>query len=55
MIAEEEATIIRSAEEKAIIESKAKRKDKERGEHGDKEDVEGQPKVKASQEAEPMI
>ncbi|OGJ00738.1 hypothetical protein A3G98_02420 [Candidatus Nomurabacteria bacterium RIFCSPLOWO2_12_FULL_37_8] len=65
LIAEEEATIIRSAEEKAIIEGKTKIKakeikdteeevvsveDKEQGEIKDTG-----PKKKASQEAEPMI
>src|SRR3990172_9223129 len=69
LIAEEEATIIRSAEEKAIIEGRAKRKEKEK--KGNKEEEEGieesataessgemkeeKPKAKASQEAEPMI
>ena len=55
LIAEEEATIIRSAEEKAIIEGKGKKKTtKEEGEN--EEEVEkNEPKVKASQEAEPMI
>ena len=53
LIAEEEATIIRSAEEKAIIESKAKRKSKE---NGGKTGVEEEEiKEKTSQEAEPMI
>ena len=51
LIAEEEATIIRSSEEKAIIESKARRKEKE----GHTNDEEEKPKAKASQEAEPMI
>ncbi len=55
LIAEEEATIIRSAEEKAIIESKAKRKAKEKGEDNGEEDEKEKPKAKASQEAEPMI
>ena len=55
LIAEEEATIIRSAEEKAIIESKAKRKEKEKGTPEEKEDEKENSKVKASQEAEPMI
>ncbi|MES2315332.1 MAG: type IV secretory system conjugative DNA transfer family protein [Patescibacteria group bacterium] len=45
LIAEEEATIIRSAEEKAIIEGRGNRE-----EGGD-----SNPKTKASQEAEPMI
>ncbi len=52
LIAEEEATIIRSAEEKAIIESKAKRKDREK--NGNEEAIENK-KSKTSQEAEPMI
>ena len=59
LIAEEEATIIRSAEEKAIIEGRAKRKAKEKGEPVDTEDSgeeeKEKPKAKASQEAEPMI
>ena len=69
LIAEEEATIIRSAEEKAIIEGRAKRKAKESGkeikpENNELEDVseemseeEGikKTKTKGSQEAEPMI
>ena len=51
LIAEEEATIIRSAEEKAIIEGRARRKAHESG-----EDVEeNESKSKSSQEAEPMI
>jgi len=57
LIAAEEATIIRSAEEKAIIEHKAKRKAKEKGEEGyeqeQKEITEN--KKPTSQEAEPMI
>src|SRR3990170_7619743 len=69
LIAQEEATIIRSAEEKAIIEGRAKRKEEEK--EGNKEEEEGieesataessgemkeeKPKAKASQEAEPMI
>jgi hypothetical protein len=44
LIAEEEATIIRSAEEKAIIEGKNKKNDENNGEE-----------LKSSQEAEPMI
>lgn len=52
LIAQEEATIIRSAEEKAIIEGKGKRKDKEEAEE---DDVEKETKEKSSQEAEPMI
>ena len=68
LIAEEEATIIRSAEEKAIIEGRAKRKAREKGEaetSGEGEEPasaesssvakEEKPKSKASQEAEPMI
>lgn len=50
LIAEEEATIIRSAEEKAIIEGKIKNK----GEVGENSGVEEDTK-KTSQEAEPMI
>ncbi|MEK7089035.1 MAG: type IV secretory system conjugative DNA transfer family protein, partial [Patescibacteria group bacterium] len=59
LIAEEEATIIRSAEEKAIIESKAKRKGN--GEKGNNEGENGEEtskkeeNKKISQEAEPMI
>ena len=53
LIAEEEATIIRSAEEKAIIEGRAKRKAKEKGEEESQEEK-GE-KKKTSQEAEPMI
>ncbi|MEK7569747.1 MAG: type IV secretory system conjugative DNA transfer family protein [Patescibacteria group bacterium] len=49
LIAAEEATIIRSAEEKAIIERKAKRKEDEG--KGDEE----KEKVTTSKEAEPMI
>jgi len=52
LIAEEEATIIRSAEEKAIIEGKTKSKKKEE-EVEDEEETET--KTKPSQEAEPMI
>ena len=59
LIAEEEATIIRSAEEKAIIEGKgkkakntAKKLKTEDTEEADEEDTEI---VKVSQEAEPMI
>jgi len=63
LIAEEEATIIRSAEEKAIIEGRTKKKTKEKGEEveegGDEspDDKSGsRPKsVGTSQEAEPMI
>jgi len=56
LIAEEEATIIRSAEEKAIIEGKARRKNKGKEIEESEEDVEKEsPKAKASQEAEPMI
>jgi len=60
LIAEEEATIIRSAEEKAIIEGRAKRKARERGEAEEtmetREDREREEKKqKTSQEAEPMI
>jgi len=59
LIAEEEATIIRSAEEKAIIEGRAKRKEKEKGEEDEKSPDEESgsrtTSVGASQEAEPMI
>jgi len=58
LIAEEEATIIRSAEEKAIIEGRAKRKEKEKNGNKDEEGGDGgeeNTKTKASQEAEPMI
>jgi len=66
LIAEEEATIIRSAEEKAIIEGKAKRKEKEKNGKKDENVDSGlespdeksgsRPKsVGTSQEAEPMI
>jgi hypothetical protein len=52
LIAEEEATIIRSAEEKAIIEGRAKRKDKEKNKNNEAtEDTENEEEV----EAEPMI
>src|SRR3989344_2494528 len=66
LIAEEEATIIRSAEEKAIIEGRAKRKAKEKGEVeaptpegvgvpiSDSNQSVGK-KGETSQEAEPMI
>ena len=49
LIAEEEATIIRSAEEKAIIEGKTKKVSTETA--GEEKEEE----VKSSQEAEPMI
>ncbi len=60
LIAEEEATIIRSEEEKAIIEGRAKRKARERGDGEEtmenREDREREErKQKTSQEAEPMI
>ncbi len=55
LIAAEEATIIRSAEEKAIIEGKTKKRDQEENESDDQEDGEEKPKAKTSQEAEPMI
>src|SRR3990167_4625020 len=63
LIADEEATIIRSAEEKAIIEGRTKKKTKEKGEEveegGDKSpDDNSAPRPKSvgtSQEAEPMI
>jgi hypothetical protein len=60
LIAEEEATIIRSSEEKAIIEGRAKRlareaasggSEVEEQESGEKENL----PAKSSQEAEPMI
>ena len=63
LIAEEEATIIRSAEEKAIIEGRAKRKEREKNGNKNEEqetnenEAKGEKisKAKASQEAEPMI
>ncbi len=62
LIAEEEATIIRSEEEKAIIEGRAKRKARERGEVEETEPASAESsggakeeKTKTSQEAEPMI
>ena len=61
MLWKQEATIIRSAEEKAIIEGRAKRKEKENGKseeeekEGDEEEKGEAPKAKTSQEAEPMI
>ena len=59
LIAAEEATIIRSAEEKAIIERKAKRKGDEavpaEGRGSTTAEAVGKEEVKASQEAEPMI
>ena len=57
LIAAEEATIIRSAEEKAIIEHKAKRKAKEKGEEGYEQEQKeiAENKKPTSQEAEPMI
>jgi hypothetical protein len=67
LIAEEEATIIRSAEEKAIIEGRAKRlgrkvESEEKEEENEEDDEseaekteEKNPKKKTSQEAEPMI
>jgi len=60
LIAEEEATIIRSEEEKAIIEGRAKRKARERGKGEEtmenREDREREEKkTETSQEAEPMI
>ena len=55
LIAEEEATIIRSSEEKAIIESKAKRKEKEKGLASEEGTADTSSKKKTSQEAEPMI
>ncbi|MEI7709558.1 MAG: hypothetical protein WCI76_02485 [bacterium] len=53
LIAEEEATIIRSAEEKAIIEGKGKTQDNSVDDTSSTETKE--PKTKTSQEAEPMI
>ena len=63
LITEEEATIIRSAEEKAIIEGRAKRKEEEKEKEKEKkEEIENDNdinekdlKTKTSQEAEPMI
>jgi hypothetical protein len=57
LIAEEESTIIRSAEEKAIIEGRTKRKENEKKESEDNDEDVGEegPKIKTSQEAEPMI
>ncbi|MFA5937000.1 MAG: type IV secretory system conjugative DNA transfer family protein [Candidatus Paceibacterota bacterium] len=58
LIAEEEATIIRSAEEKAIIEGKGKKKDdntEEIEENNTEENIAKETKIKGSQEAEPMI
>jgi hypothetical protein len=54
LIAEEEATIIRSSEEKAIIQGKSK-KVHEIGEETDEETEENQGIIKSSQESEPMI
>jgi len=50
LIAEEESTIIRSAEEKAIIEGKAKG-----SENQSENNEDNSSKTKTSQEAEPMI
>jgi len=62
LIAEEEATIIRSTEEKAIIEGKAKRNGKTENEEpadaessGEAKEENAKIKTKTSQEAEPMI
>ena len=55
LIAEEEATIIRSAEEKAIIQGKTRKKTGNTEEEDDEEDKENERKEKSSQEAEPMI
>ncbi|OGI81949.1 hypothetical protein A3I95_02015 [Candidatus Nomurabacteria bacterium RIFCSPLOWO2_02_FULL_44_12] len=58
LIAQEEATIIRSAEEKAIIEGRAKRKAREKGEAipaGEEGNIESVEKIKKEGEAEPMI
>ena len=54
LIAEEEATIIRSAEEKAIIEGKGKKVESEEESSGE-EISEKDTKKKTSGEAEPMI
>ena len=56
LIAEEESTIIRSAEEKAIIEGTGKNKNEEECVEKNNENAsEEKAKTKASQEAEPMI
>ena len=56
LIAEEESTIIRSAEEKAIIEGTGKNKNEEEFDEKNNENAsEEKAKTKASQEAEPMI
>ena len=56
LIAEEESTIIRSAEEKAIIEGTGKNKNEEEFVEKNNENAsEEKAKTKASQEAEPMI
>ena len=55
LIAEEEATIIRSAEEKAIIEGKTKKRSGDDGAGEDGENKDEETNKKASQEAEPMI
>ncbi len=56
LIAQEEATIIRSAEEKAMIESKGRtREDDEKDESADAAGSNETKKAKPSQEAEPMI
>ena len=58
LIAQEEATIIGSAEEKAIIEGRAKRKAREKGEAipaGEEGNIESVEKIKKEGEAEPMI
>ncbi len=55
LIAEEEATIIRSAEEKAIIEGKGKKKDNAETEEANEEGEKETANAKTSQEAEPMI
>ncbi|PIP68984.1 hypothetical protein CO033_00290 [Candidatus Nomurabacteria bacterium CG_4_9_14_0_2_um_filter_32_10] len=56
LIEEEEASIIRSSEEKAIIEGKGKKKENEEEVEGNGEEVlDGEVKKKISQESEPMI
>ena len=53
LIAQEEATIIRSSEEKAIIEGKTRSREDTGGTNGG--DAGNQSQERASQEAEPMI
>jgi hypothetical protein len=55
LIAEEEATIIRSAEEKAIIEGKTRIKINIKSDEDDDSENKEIENIKASQEAEPMI